>query len=58
MAPDTYVDPTDTGDKGRPHFYCDARPLLELHEGFDVLLLTDSEQCPGAWHWNLTTERT
>jgi tellurite methyltransferase len=58
VAPDTYVDPGDPGDKGHPHFYCDARTLVLLHHGFEVLELVDVEQRPGAWHWHLVMERT
>lgn len=58
VARDTYVDPGDPGDKGHPHFYCDARTLVELHHGFEVLYLADVEQLPGAWHWHLLMERT
>lgn len=58
VAPDTYVDPNDPGDKRHPHFYCDARTLLELHYGFEVLEVADVEQLPGAWHWHLLMERT
>jgi tellurite methyltransferase len=58
VSKDTFVDDSDPGDKGHPHFYCDARALIELHKGFEVLALDDAEQRPGAWHWNLVAERT
>jgi tellurite methyltransferase len=58
VSTDTFVDDSDSGDKGHPHFYCDARTMLALHEGFEALSLDDAEQRPGAWHWNLVAERT
>jgi tellurite methyltransferase len=58
VARDTYVDSSDAGDKGHPHFYCDGRTLMELHHGFEVLELVDIEQGPGAWHWHVLMERT
>jgi len=57
VAPDTFVVDGDAGDKRHPHFYCDTRTLLALHQEFDVLDLRDRAQAPGAFHWEFTFER-
>jgi SAM-dependent methyltransferase len=57
VAQDTFVLPDDPGDKGHPHFYCDAATLLRLHAGFEVLELRDREQTPGQAHWEFIFER-
>jgi tellurite methyltransferase len=57
VAPDTFV-LDGVEDKGHPHFYCDARTLVALFSGFEVLSLSQSEQkTPGSWHWNIVAER-
>ena len=46
------------GDKVHPHYFCNARDLLQLFAGFEPLCLTDREHdSPGSWHWHLTAER-
>lgn len=46
------------GDKMHPHFFCTARELTELFDGFEVWRLEDREhEHPGSWHWHLTLER-
>lgn len=46
------------GDKVHPHYFCNARDLLELFSGFEVLSLVDREhETPGSWHWHLLAER-
>lgn len=46
------------GDKVHPHYFCDARDLLALFAGFEVLSLVDREHdSPGSWHWHLLAER-
>jgi hypothetical protein len=57
IAPNTFVIAND-GDKDHPHFYCNARELLELYDGFELLSLTDKlHEKPGSWHWHLLAER-
>ena len=46
------------GDKVHPHYFCDARDLLALFAGFEVLTLFDRpHDKPGSWHWHLQAER-
>ena len=46
------------GDKVHPHYFCNARDLLALFDGFEVLSLVDREHdSPGSWHWHLLAER-
>ena len=46
------------GDKVHPHYFCNARDLLTLFAGFEVLSLVDREHdSPGSWHWHLLAER-
>jgi len=61
IAPNTFVDPAAGGDKGHPHFYCNAREALALLSGFECLRLEDREhKSPGSgsWHWHVVCERT
>lgn len=45
-------------DKIHPHYFCDARDLLALFVGFEVLWLEDREhEKPGSHHWHLIMER-
>lgn len=46
------------GDKVHPHYFCDARGLLDLMAGFEVISLADREhETPGSWHWHVLAER-
>ena len=46
-------------DKVHPHYFCNARDLLALFQGFEVLALRDQvHDTPGSWHWHLLAERT
>lgn len=46
------------GDKVHPHYFCDARDLLMLLSGFEVLSLRDQiHDTPGSWHWHLLAKR-
>lgn len=46
------------GDKVHPHYFCNARDLLTLFAGFEVMSLVDREHdSPGSWHWHLLAER-
>jgi 2-polyprenyl-3-methyl-5-hydroxy-6-metoxy-1,4-benzoquinol methylase len=46
------------GDKVHPHYFCNARDLLSLFSGFEVLSLRDQiHDSPGSWHWHLLAER-
>lgn len=45
-------------DKMHPHYFCNARDLLELFAAFEVCRLQDREhETPGSWHWHLVLER-
>ncbi|GAB4376229.1 MAG: hypothetical protein Kow00114_39830 [Kiloniellaceae bacterium] len=58
IAPDTFVIDGAEGDKGHPHFYCNAAELVKLFEDFEPLSLFDREhEKPGTWHWHLLAER-
>ena len=57
VRPDTFVIDDADDDKVHPHFYCDARGLLDLHRQFEPLELRDREQTPGAFHWEYLLER-
>jgi SAM-dependent methyltransferase len=58
-SPGTFVQP-GTGERAHPHFYCDARELLELHSGFEPLEMVDDDQGDGGrrgqWHWAVIFE--
>jgi tellurite methyltransferase len=57
VAPDTFVIDA-ISDKAHPHFYCDARTLVEIFTGFELLSLSDRPHSkPGSWHWHLTATR-
>lgn len=46
------------GDKVHPHYFCNARDLLAIFAGFEVLSLRDQiHNSPGSWHWHLFAER-
>lgn len=46
------------GDKVHPHYFCNARDLLALLAGFEVMSLHDREhKIPGSWHWHVLAER-
>jgi tellurite methyltransferase len=58
VAPDTFVIDA-ISDKAHPHFYCDARTLTEIFQGFEPLSLIDREHSqPGSWHWHLVATRS
>lgn len=58
VAPDTWVDDGADDDKSHPHFFCDARGLTVLLDGFELLSLEDRKHSrPGSWHWHLVAER-
>jgi len=57
VAPDTFVI-DEMSDKAHPHFYCDARALVEIFGAFELLTLSDRQHAkPGSWHWHLTAVR-
>lgn len=57
IAPDTFVVDNDD-DKDHPHFYCNARELVALFEGFELRSLKDKQHSkPGTWHWHMSAER-
>jgi tellurite methyltransferase len=61
VRPDTFVDPTSTGDKEHPHFYTDAVGVAALlvAAGFAVLSMVDHDQHPpGGFHWVVLAETT
>lgn len=58
VATDTFVI-DEISDKAHPHFYCDARALVEIFSGFEVLALRDLEhRKPGSYHWHLVAVRS
>jgi tellurite methyltransferase len=57
VSKDTFVVDGAGDDKVHPHYYVDARTLLEHFNAFEVLELTDVEQSPGAFHWQFVFER-
>ena len=58
IAPRTWIDPSAGGDKGHPHFYCDAGELAALFSAFEPLsLVQDEHDKPRNWHWRLIAER-
>lgn len=59
VTPDTFVK-VGEDDKHHPHYYCDARKLLDLFSGFEPLSLLDVEQLgagSGHWHWHFAAEK-
>jgi SAM-dependent methyltransferase len=57
VGPGTYRQPDASDDKIHPHFYCDARGLLAVHDGFDLVSAFDAEQGkPGSFHWHCVFE--
>jgi tellurite methyltransferase len=58
VAPDTFVIDS-VSDKAHPHFYCDARALVDIFGGFELLSLSDQEHGqPGSHHWHLVATRS
>lgn len=58
VAPDTFVIDS-ISDKAHPHFYCDARTLVEIFGGFELLSLADREhRQPRSYHWHLVATRS
>lgn len=55
VAPDTFVQPDGAGDKSHPHFFCDAKDLVNLFSGFDIRSLEDVDG-DSSWHWHLVAE--
>lgn len=57
VAVDTFVIDA-ISDKAHPHFYCDARTLVEIFANFELSTLADREhRTPGSYHWHLTATR-
>ncbi len=47
----------NTSDKEHPHYYCNARELVALFEGFELISVIEREQRkPGSYHWHLVAE--
>ena len=58
IGPRTLIDPSARGDKGHPHFYCDAGELAGLFSAFAPLgLVQDEHDKPGNWRRRLIAER-
>ncbi|MEO1016598.1 MAG: class I SAM-dependent methyltransferase [Pseudomonadota bacterium] len=59
VAPNTFtVDDPDDSDKLHPHYYCDARELLDLFQGYEPFRLIDRVHSkPDSWHWHFLAER-
>lgn len=59
ISPGTFRQPDALDDKVHPHFYCDARSLLSLHEDLDLLSAFDAEHDnEGSYHWHCLFEAT
>jgi tellurite methyltransferase len=57
VAPDTFVI-DEISDKAHPHFYCDARTLVDIFGSFELMTLVDRPHSkPASWHWHLTAIR-
>jgi tellurite methyltransferase len=61
ISPGTFVQ-AGTGERSHPHFYCDARELLDLHLGFEPWQLRDRDHGDGErvvdqWHWEFILEK-
>ena len=57
VSPGTWIFEGE-GDKIHPHYFCTARRLSELLDGFELWRLQDREhEKPGSWHWHLLAER-
>jgi SAM-dependent methyltransferase len=57
IAANTFIIEGD-GEKDHPHFYCNARELVALLDGFEIASLGDREhRKPGDWHWYVVAER-
>lgn len=58
IAPDTFIDQNAADDKTHPHFYCDAKGVVELLKGFELMQLVDNEhKQSGHWHWHFLAEK-
>ncbi|MFY0616304.1 class I SAM-dependent methyltransferase [Shimia sp.] len=58
ISRNTWVFDAPGTDKMHPHYFCSARDLLALFDGFEVRWLQDQEhEKPGSWHWHLIMER-
>jgi tellurite methyltransferase len=58
VSADTFVIDAES-DKAHPHFYCDARTLVEIFSGFEILSLADREhRQAGSFHWHLVATRS
>jgi tellurite methyltransferase len=62
VGPGAFVRDGD-GDKGHPHYYGDARDLLDLHRGFEPVHLADVDhragdaKRSGSYHWEFVMEK-
>lgn len=58
IAPDTYII-DGAQERGHPHFYCSAKQLIKIFNGFEIIDLQDREQKKaGSFHWHFIMERT
>jgi SAM-dependent methyltransferase len=59
ISPNTFVREGDTEDDKHPHFYCNARQVLDLFNGFEPRVLEERAHRTraGFWHWHLVAER-
>jgi tellurite methyltransferase len=57
VAANTFVSDT-SDDKQHPHFYCNAKELIDLFSGFEIVSLYDREhKKPGSFHWQVVAEK-
>ena len=57
VAPNTFVQDTDDGDRRHPHFYCDSVEVVELFTGFELRSLVERTERPDSYHWHLVATR-
>ena len=61
IRPNTFVQDGSGGDRGHPHFYCNAAELLALHTDFEPLSLEDRDQGDSRrtaqYHWEFLMEK-
>ena len=58
-SPNTFIREGDTEDAKHPHYYCSARDILDLFDGFHLCSLEQRAHRTrlGFWHWHLVIER-
>jgi len=57
VAPNTFVQDSDDGDRRHPHFYCDSVEAVELFAGFELRSLAERMERPDKCHWHVVATR-